>query len=161
MSGGLSPSVSRGGSRYRQHLLRLHGGCIVSCMDNDEFRVVTFELTDVEIQKLSDHLDADATHIREPEQLRDDVLYSELPNLLRVIEFGLKQSSVLHPVAGAVGKSALDVVVDRVKKWLEKRREDRQVVILGPDGQRVRIVKTGKEIRSMTEAEYYKSRSLN
>jgi hypothetical protein len=68
----------------------------------------------------------------------------------QLVEFYLKHSSVILPIAGAVGKSALDVLADRVRKWLESRPEDeeRAVRIFGPDNKVVTVVKMGKEIRT-------------
>ena len=49
-------------------------------------------------------------------------------------------------IVGAVGKSELDILADVVKKWLAARPGEREVEILRPDGQVVRIVKIGKQI---------------
>jgi len=59
------------------------------------------------------------------------------------------QAKFLLPVAGAIGKSILDVIVDRVKIWLAKRPEDRKIEIYGPDGTVVSVVKTGATIQTV------------
>ena len=109
------------------------------------YRVVTSGLTDDEIDDFSDRLDADATKsfkvfCRDPSPMF----------LATSVEFCVQYSSVLSPMASAVGKAGLDVLVDKVKKWLANRpvHEDRTVEIFGPDNQVVRIVKTGKKIRT-------------
>ena len=48
---------------------------------------------------------------------------------------------VLLPIAGAIGKSILDLIVFRVKTWLKHRPEDRTIDIYGPDGTVISIVK--------------------
>jgi len=59
-------------------------------------------------------------------------------------------AKVLLPIAGAIGKSVLDVIVDRVKKWLDGRpkEEDREVDIYGPDGSVVSVVKVNGKIET-------------
>jgi hypothetical protein len=52
---------------------------------------------------------------------------------------------LIVPFAGAFDKEAVDVLVDHVKKWLDRPEvQDRTVEIFG----HVRIVKVGKEIRT-------------
>jgi hypothetical protein len=58
------------------------------------------------------------------------------------------QAKYLLPIAGAIGKSILDVIVDRVKGWLARRPEDRTVEIFGPDDTVVTVVKLGKKVSS-------------
>ena len=121
------------------------GFCIVACMDELDvgfqreypYRVVTSGLTDDEIEDFGDRLDADATKsfkvfCRDPSPIF----------LAESVEFCVKYSSVLRPMAGAVGKAGLDVLVDSVKNWLANRpeHEDRTVEIFGPDNEVVRIV---------------------
>jgi hypothetical protein len=50
------------------------------------------------------------------------------------------QGKVLLPIAGAIGKSVLDLIVDRVKKWLAQRPEERTVDTYGSDGTVVSVV---------------------
>lgn len=64
----------------------------------------------------------------------------------------LLDEKVILPVAGVIGKSVWDLVVDRAKNWLARRPEDRKVEILGPDGTVVSLVKKGKEISTTTGA---------
>jgi hypothetical protein len=103
-----------------------------------DYEVFTYYLTTDEIRDLSYHLDPKAEDLNQ--------LLSAPARMVRAVSLVLN-SRVLLPVAGAIGKSALDVLVDRVKNWLATRPEDRTVQIFGPDDEIVRIVKTGKEIR--------------
>lgn len=57
------------------------------------------------------------------------------------------QAKLPLPIAGAIGKSVLDVIVDRVQKWMEQRPEDRTVYIFGPDNAVISVVKKNREIR--------------
>jgi hypothetical protein len=65
-----------------------------------------------------------------------------------VVEFSLS-SKVLLLIAGAIGKSALDVLVDRVTKWLEETRSgDGELNIFGPDNKVVLMIKRAKRHES-------------
>ena len=55
-------------------------------------------------------------------------------------------SKILLPVAGALGKSVLDVIVDRVKEWLKNRPDDNTVEIFSPDNKVLSVVKIGQKI---------------
>jgi hypothetical protein len=103
-----------------------------------DYHVFTYYLRTDEIRDLSYHLDPNAEDLNQlffaPARMMGDVSL-------------VLNSKVLLPVAEAIGKSALDVLVDRVKTWLETRPEDRTVQIFGSDEEIVRVVKTGKEIR--------------
>jgi hypothetical protein len=61
---------------------------------------------------------------------------------------------LLVPIAGAIDKNALDVLVDRAKYCLATRPRDRKVEIYAPDNKGVRIVQTGKEIRTIERGEF-------
>ena len=62
-------------------------------------------------------------------------------------------ATTVESAVGAVGQEALDVLADSMKKWLGTRPEDQTVEIYGPDDKVVRIVKTGKKIRTSSEKE--------
>jgi hypothetical protein len=112
-----------------------------------DYVVRAFALTADEVKDLRLILGTNATTVglvTEP-----DDAYNALSLVWVPVEFGLKHSgSVLLPIAGAIGKSALDLPVDRVKEWLATRPGNRRVEIYGPDNQVVRIVKNGEEIRT-------------
>jgi len=56
-------------------------------------------------------------------------------------------SKILLPIAGALGKSVLDVIVDRVKEWIKNRPDDNTVEIVAPDNKTVvSVVKIGQKI---------------
>lgn len=118
------------------------------------YRVLTTDLTGYEIKDLIYHLDPDAT---DSESFRREY-WGDAHVVKELFEFGLKHSTVLLPIAGAIGKSALDALVERVQKWLATRPEDRTVEIYGPDKKVVRIVKTGKEIRTLSREDSKDSR---
>ena len=123
-------------------------------MDYREFRelypyiVVAYDLNADEIRVLAHGLNAIDLNVTYG-MLHDlgRRVYGELM-MKEVAEFGLRHSAVLLPIAGAVGQKVLDVLVDRAKTWLATRPEDGTVQIFGPDNEVVRIVKTGKEIRT-------------
>jgi hypothetical protein len=52
----------------------------------------------------------------------------------------------LLPIAGAIGKTVLDLIEDRVKNWLARRPEDRTVEIFGPDDTVISVVKVGNSV---------------
>ena len=114
------------------------------------YRVVIEDVDFLEVQHLSNRLGLDIIRtVDHPDGRLGDILSWHL------IEFGLKHSNVLLPAAGAVGKSVLDVLVDRVKTWLATRPGNRKVVVLfGPDNEVVQIVKTGKEIRTSNQSSH-------
>ena len=114
------------------------------------YRVVIEDVDFLEVQHLSNRLGLDVIRTVDHRDGRlNDILSWHL------IEFGLKHSNVLLPAAGAVGKSVLDVLVDRVKTWLATRPGNRKVVVLfGPDNEVVQIVKTGKEIRTSNQSSH-------
>ena len=114
------------------------------------YRVVIEDVDFLEVQHLSNRLGLDVIRtVDHPDGRLSDILSWHL------IEFGLKHSNVLLPAAGAVGKSVLDVLVDRVKTWLATRPGNRKVVVLfEPDKEVVQIVKTGKEIRTSNQSSH-------
>jgi hypothetical protein len=146
-------------------------------MDFNEFRashpyqVLVHDMTRDEIYDLRSHLVTDAYIFHEeviPPARRPGYLTRKLQLQLwqyRRFELDRLYDFVVFPFAkgandmrgmvthghgqGVVEKSELDVLVDRMKKWLETQSRDREVdVYSGPDDVVVRIVKTGKEIRT-------------
>jgi hypothetical protein len=102
--------------------------------------VLVADLTADEVQDLSDRLDT-----AQPMSTESDL--DHLQNYWRwneVVDFGHHHSHVLFPYIGAVGKSALDVVVDKVKKLLATRPDDRIAKIYGGDGRVVLVAKRAK-----------------
>jgi hypothetical protein len=107
----------------------------------DKYRVLTFGLTN------SDY-----------EELRDEVA----PEAKFTTSFGgggftphydfFFNAHVLLPIAGAIGKSVLDVIVDRVKEWLKRRPEDRTIEVYGPDGTVVSVIKVGAHIETKSSS---------
>jgi hypothetical protein len=100
-----------------------------------EYRVLTFHLTNAEYEELRDRV---APKAQFTQSLGGGGFTPHYDFFF--------QAKVLLPIAGAIGKSVLDVIADRVKEWLKHRPEDRTVEIYGPDNSVVSVVKKGREI---------------
>jgi hypothetical protein len=122
--------------------------CIVSCMDDRE--VLVHGVTFYELRDLRDHFYAEMT-IPLEEELKPTAHEVASPTWKAYLEQFLNWTVLLPtagPIAGALGKSGLDILADVVKEWLATQPKDRTVEIYGPDGEVVRIVRMGKEIRT-------------
>jgi hypothetical protein len=124
-------------------------------MDCSKFRayltpymVLVPDLTAEEVQDLSDRLEGAEAMSTESDldSLQNYRLWNE------AVEFGHHHSHVLFPIIGAVG--ALDGFVDKVKKWLATRPDDRIVKIYAPDNRIVLVAKRGKVIETEPDEIY-------
>jgi hypothetical protein len=101
-------------------------------------------LTTDEIRDLRRHLGLPDTASRD--------IVNRLPQKGERSRCAILTRALLVPLAGLIDKKILDVHVDKVKRWLDRPEvQDRKVEIYGPDDKVVRIVKTGKEIRTSEE----------
>jgi hypothetical protein len=102
-----------------------------------EYRVLTFGLKNVEYEELRDKVASEAKFTT---SLGGGGFTPHYDFFF--------QAKVLLPIAGAIGKSVLDVIVDRVKDWVKRRPEDRTIDIYGPNGSVVSVVKVKGKIET-------------